>query len=107
VIEVEEEIMEDVMAPKATVVNMRREKYDVKIDRTTKWGNPYVIGEDGDRDEVIRLYRAYLLGSPKLMEALRAGELKGKKLGCWCKPGPCHGDILIEGMELMEDTENE
>ena len=36
------------------VVNMRREGCDVKVDRQSKWGNPFVIGRDGHRREVVR-----------------------------------------------------
>jgi len=76
------------------VVHCKRERYDVYIGRPSKWGNPFVIGPDGDRGEVIAKYRAYLLASPGLMAALP--ELRGKVLGCWCKPAACHGDVLAE-----------
>ncbi len=64
----------------------------VRVDRHTKWGNPFVIGRDGDRDEVIALYRTYLWNNPELMGALN--ELKGKDLACWCAPRKCHADVL-------------
>ena len=35
------------------VVHCKKEYYDVLIDRTTKWGNPFIIGRDGDRDGVV------------------------------------------------------
>lgn len=80
---------------KATVViNMHHGPCDVRIDRATKWGNPFRIGRDGWRKEVIEKYREYLLGRPDLLAALP--ELKGKVLGCWCKPLACHGDVLAE-----------
>lgn len=66
----------------------------VYIGRPGKWGNPFVIGRDGSRDEVIAKYRAWLLGNERLMAALP--ELRGKDLVCWCAPAPCHGDVLIE-----------
>ncbi len=77
------------------VVHCKHESYDVYIGRPSKWGNPYNIGTDGDREEVIRRYRAYIEGNPKLLGECRQ-ELKGKTLGCWCAPKPCHGDILME-----------
>jgi hypothetical protein len=65
----------------------------VYVGRPSKWGNPYRIGCDGDRAEVIRKYRRYLFHQPDLLAALP--ELTGQQLGCWCKPQPCHADILI------------
>ena len=76
------------------VVNLRKEKYDVYIGRGSKWGNRFVIGKDGDRDEVIRRYRGWILNYKELLGSLH--ELKGKVLGCFCKPKACHGDVLAE-----------
>ncbi len=76
------------------VVHCKREPFDVRIDRKSKWGNPFVIGPDGDRAEVIAKYRRWIVGRPELMAALP--ELRGKVLGCWCAPLACHGDVLIE-----------
>ncbi len=82
------------------VVHCKKEPYDIYIGRPSKWGNPFAIGIDGDRDEVIRRYEAWIRTRPNLMVTLP--ELKGKVLGCWCKPLPCHGDVLArladEGM---------
>ena len=82
------------MALKTTVVNLRHAPYDVRIDRRTPWGNPFVIGRDGDRAAVIAKYRAWILTQPQLLARLI--ELRGKRLGCWCAPLPCHGDVLAE-----------
>ena len=76
----------------ALVVHCKSSKYDVYIGRPGKWGNPFMIGRDGDRATVIRKYEAYLLSSPALMASV--SELKGKVLGCWCAPCACHGDVL-------------
>lgn len=78
--------------PPTTVVNLREQAYDVRIDRKTKWGNPFVVGKDGTREEVIKMYEDYILEQKHLMTALN--ELKGKRLGCWCAPAACHGDVL-------------
>jgi hypothetical protein len=56
--------------------------------------NPFRIGADGDRAEVVARYREYLLASPDLL-ALLPG-LRGKRLGCWCAPLPCHADVIAE-----------
>lgn len=66
----------------------------IYIGRPSKWGNPFVIGKDGTRAEVIAKYREHLWASPALRDALP--ELKGKDLVCWCAPCACHGDVLLE-----------
>lgn len=76
------------------VVHCKKEKYDVYIGRPSKWGNPYNIGKDGTRKEVIEKYRKYILSNKELLNSLH--ELEGQILGCWCSPKSCHGDILIE-----------
>lgn len=80
----------------ARIVNCKRHKFDVYIGRgfDSKWGNPFEIGKDGTRAEVIDKYREWILAQPELLS--RLDELKGKTLGCWCSPLPCHGDVLIE-----------
>jgi hypothetical protein len=82
---------EDLMA-KPTVVHCKRAEYDVYIGRPSRWGNPFQIGRDGTRDEVIARYERWVLEQPELLAAL--GELEGKTLGCWCAPKRCHGDVL-------------
>ena len=75
------------------VVHCKKAKYDVYIGRPSKWGNPFEIGKDGNRQEVIAKYEAWLFTDGKhLLPQLH--ELKGKTLGCWCHPLPCHGDVL-------------
>jgi len=76
------------------VVHCKKAPYDVYIGRPSKWGNPFVIGRDGTREEVIKKYKAWIKTQPHLMASLH--ELKGKTLGCWCAPRPCHGDVLEE-----------
>jgi hypothetical protein len=75
------------------VVHCKRERHHVYIGRPSKWGNPFAVGRDGARAECIELYELYLLENEQLMAAL--GELRGLVLGCWCAPGPCHGDVLV------------
>jgi hypothetical protein len=66
----------------------------LRVDRATPWGNPFVLGRDGDRAAVIAAYRdRYLPSRPDLLA--RLGELRGKALGCWCAPLACHGDVLV------------
>ena len=66
----------------------------VYIGRPRKWGNPFVIGRDGTRADVIAKYRAWIVTQPALMNAL--DELRGRDLVCWCAPLACHGDVLID-----------
>lgn len=79
---------------KTSVVHCKKEKYDVYIGRGSKWGNPFAIGKDGTRLEVIQKYKKYILLNNELMKQL--SELEGKILGCWCKPKSCHGDVLVD-----------
>ena len=60
----------------------------VYVGRPSKWGNPFVIGRDGTRDEVVAKYRAWILQQPALMAALP--KLPGKHLVCWWAPARCH-----------------
>lgn len=91
-------------APITRVVNVRKTKeWDVNIGRGSSWGNPYAIGPDGDREEVIRKYRydferGFLKGGK---EDFR--ELAGKTLGCYCKPEACHGDVIAEYLNALDD----
>jgi hypothetical protein len=85
---------------KTRVVHCKVEPFDIYIGRPSKWGNPFKIGKDGSREEVIQKYRQWVSTDPMLMTQL-ATELKGKVLGCWCKPDACHGDVLAE---LADET---
>ena len=76
------------------IVHCKRDKFDVYIGRPSKWGNPFTIGKDGTRNEVIEKYRDWIKTQPDLIESLH--ELRDKTLGCWCSPNACHGDILVE-----------
>jgi hypothetical protein len=69
----------------------------VYVGRPTKWGNPYVLGKDGNREEVLQKYKEYMSssGATELWREARK-ELKGKDLVCWCAPKSCHADILLE-----------
>lgn len=81
----------------------------VKVDRSTKWGNPFIVGKHGTQAKCVELYRYlvgghfWMLADVKAQKAARLhikthiNELKGKNLACWCKEGtPCHADVLLE-----------
>jgi hypothetical protein len=83
-----------------TVVNIKKEKCDVYIGRGSPFGNPYKIGWDGTRKDVIEKYREWFkkrLTNPEFRG--RVLELKDKKLGCFCKPDDCHGDVIKEYLD--------
>ena len=76
------------------IVNIVHRNYDLFIGRPSKWGNPYIIGKDGTREEVIDKYEKWIREQPELLAALP--ELVGKNLGCFCSPKACHGDVLLK-----------
>lgn len=90
------------------VVHCKKEPYDVYIGRAVSglkgsiWANPFKIGPDGDRDEVIEKYHKYILSKPELLAQLES--LRGKTLGCWCSPQKCHGHVLIELLGQQQQT---
>lgn len=90
------------------VVHCRKEPYDVYIGRgkcpntgiKSIWGNPYshlpntlALYRTETRQEAIEKYEAYVRSTPELIASLSL--LRGKVLGCWCHPAPCHGNVLI------------
>lgn len=77
------------------VVHCKKSTYDVYVGRPSKWGNPFEIGKDGTREEVIGKYKEWLFDNDELLSCIQQ-ELKGKTLGCWCAPSACHADILLE-----------
>ena len=63
----------------------------------SKWGNPYKVAKNASKkavDRCLERYEDYIRRTPRLFNALM--ELEGKEMGCWCKPYPCHGDVLIK-----------
>ncbi len=81
------------------VVNLRHESYDIYIGRGSKYGNPFVIGRDGNREEVVRKYEEWILSQPETLVSLH--DLKDKVLGCYCKPKACHGDVLASMVDEL------
>lgn len=87
------------------VVNRKLYPFDVYIGRGSKWGNPFSHKEGTQalyvvktRAEAIARYEEWILTQPELLAALP--ELRGKVLGCFCKPLSCHGDILARLADL-------
>lgn len=93
---------------RTTVVHCMKEEYDVYIGRANSflgesglWGNPFEIGKDGTRDQVISKHREWIKTQPHLLAQIRT--LQGKRLGCYCSPQLCHGHTLAamaDGLEV-------
>lgn len=86
-----------------TVVNIYKEKADVYIGRPSKWGNPFTVEKHG-RAKAIKKYESYirakLAKNKKLQDELLS--MDGKKLGCFCKPKACHGDVLVKIIKQLK-----
>ena len=85
-----------------SIVNKRSGvDFDVDITRPSIYSNPFIIGQDGDRQEVVRKFEDY---AAKRFSKEQLRFLKGKTLGCVCKPKLCHGDILIMLADACDDV---
>jgi len=68
----------------------------IYVGRPSKWGNPFKIGVDGSREEVLRRYRTWVMEKVSQRPDFLA-PLRGKNLACFCRiTDPCHADILLE-----------
>jgi len=101
------------------VVSLRHNiPFDVRIDRNTPWGNPYFMGQDGnremviqkhlewlnkwliDREEIIFCYGTIEFSNKWQVEHL--DELVDKTIACWCKPEACHGDNYVKLIKVLK-----
>ena len=92
------------------VVNIREEDYDVYIGRAGRgmdgyFGNPFRLGAGMPRGATLEKYREYFYrrihADPEFKR--RVEGLQGKTLGCFCKPHPCHGDIIKEYLDSLSN----
>lgn len=67
----------------------------VYIGRGSCWGNPFRIGRDGNRFEVIAAYQHYLRDPDQRQLLAWLPRLRGRDLYCFCAPWACHGDLLV------------
>lgn len=67
----------------------------VSITRPSPWGNPFELGRDGNRDEILFRYREWLGRQPEAFFERVRRQLRGQVLVCVCAPKPCHGDFLV------------
>lgn len=84
-----------------TVVNLKHEPYDVYIGRAGKGqdgylGNPFRLEREEDRDAVLEAFRNYFVDRvvKDAEYRKRVTALKDKRLGCFCAPKKCHGDVI-------------
>jgi hypothetical protein len=93
---------------KCRVVNKYKESFDIYIGRGSPWGNPFVMKDksDAERDRVCDLYYDYFHGNKELKRRARE-ELRGKVLGCYCKPKRCHGDIIADYVNGFESEKTD
>lgn len=103
----ERDLVKHLRGGETVVVNMRGDAHGslwrwaeqaglaVRIDRKSVWGNPFLVDDDGTREEVCTNY-AELYWPLKRSLHGHVGSLAGKALGCWCAPAQCHGDFLRE-----------
>lgn len=85
---------------KTKVVHCKKEECDVMIDRTTIFGNPFPLTKYSREESILQ----YSVWFHRQLEfdwnfKRKALLLKGKILGCWCKPKACHGDVIVEYLE--------
>lgn len=88
---------------KTKVVNVKTDKFDVYIGRGSPLGNPFSAKTVGKFKAIEYYHKHYL---PNLIKEGRITKeylksLKGKSLGCHCKPQPCHGDRLVEIIDAL------
>jgi len=90
--------------PITHVVNIdKADEYDEYIGRGSLWGNPFPLGISGDRDEVINTYAYHLSRGFLKFTYDDLVKLRGKTLGCHCKPAACHGDVLAKYLNEFDD----
>ena len=93
----------------ASVVNKYKvPKYDVYIGRGSKWGNPFTHLDSATkaefkvatREESVEAFKEYIVNGDGQHLLADLDELRGKVLGCFCKPKACHGDVLLELLKI-------
>lgn len=88
-----------------TVVNKYKSAFDVYIGRGSDWGNPYVMAErsQAERDRVVKAYEVDFNAARE--QGIITDEmliaLKGKRLGCFCAPKRCHGDVIAAAVNAL------
>lgn len=88
----------------------------LKVDRTTRWGNPFPIGKEGplgrvapDAAGAVGFFED-MLRDPEMRQAAGypsdLSPLRGKSLACWCRMGtPCHADTLLRALGAASQSD--
>ena len=103
----QERKMESTM--QTVVVNIYKEQFDVYIGRAGRghdgyFGNPFRIGLGISRDDAVKQFQRYFADRIEKDSEFkqRILTLKGKRLGCFCKPKECHGDVIADWLNRTE-----
>jgi hypothetical protein len=95
-------VVANASADKNLIAWAEAEGLAIRIDRGTKYGNPFVMGEDGDRDEVCDAFEQhYLPNKPSILRRIEDGSLSGAVLVCHCYPERCHGNCLADAANAV------
>lgn len=95
-----------------TVVNIRTEECDIYVGRPNgrrklkghPLANPYPLVSGVSREEVIADYAVWLAVELRATEVKQLlNDMRGKRLGCWCAPLPCHADILAQVADMTDE----
>jgi hypothetical protein len=94
------------------VVNIKKEPFDVYIGRAGRgedgyFGNPFRIGHGISLEDAVKRFQKYFAERIQKDSEFkrRILALKGKRLGCFCKPNACHGDVIAEWLNKMEPND--
>ena len=94
------------------VVNIYKEQFDVYIGRAGReqdgyFGNPFRIGNGVSREDAVQRSQRYFIDRIEKDSEFKRRVLavKGKRLGCFCKPKACHGDVIADWLNKMEQKE--
>jgi len=89
------------------LVNKKIHSYDIFIGRPSIYGNPFKIGPDGNREEVVMKYRKYFHDRIESDQLFREAVelLRNKVLGCFCTPLLCHGSVFVEYLEVSDNND--
>lgn len=97
------------------VVNKYKEEYDEYIGRGSKWGNPFshldgtkATYKVNSRDDAVKQYAKHLWKQMKSGEVTKEDllSLDGKRLGCFCKPKACHGDVIVKAIDWIKESKD-
>lgn len=97
---------------KTTVVDIRHAKFDVYIGRAGNgesgyFGNPFKLTDESQRAAVLEKYKIYFIERMQRDKFFKAKilELRGKVLGCFCHPMMCHGDVIANYLNALENDD--